>query len=57
MKTGRESPTAMVRLPAELKSWLQHKAVDNHRSLGGEIAYRLEQSRAAEMSQQQGAQQ
>ena len=41
-----------------VSSWLQHKAVDNCRSLAGEIAYRLEQSRVAEEQQQpQGAQQ
>jgi len=35
----------MVRLPEDLKAWLQHQAIDNRRSLNSEILVRLEQSR------------
>lgn len=37
-----------LRLTPELKSWLKHKAVDNHRSLNSEIEHRLMQSREQE---------
>lgn len=39
-------PPLQVRIPDELKTWLKHQAVDNRRSLNGEILIRLEQSRA-----------
>lgn len=56
MTVSRGSPVAQVRLPEELKSWLQHEAIDNRRSLNSEIVVRLEQSRAAQQSKQpQGA--
>lgn len=45
-----DAPFSM-RVPNELKLWLGHKAVDNHRSLSGEIIFRLEQSRKAEEAQ------
>lgn len=48
MTVGRKSPAAQVRLPDELKAWLQHQAIDNRRSLNSEIVLRLEQSRAKE---------
>lgn len=58
MTTGRMLPTTQLRLPQELKAWLQHQAIDNRRSLNGEIVLRLEQSRAihtrAESAQQAG---
>jgi len=37
-----------VRLPFELKKWLKHQAVDNCRSLNGELIHRLELSRKQE---------
>ena len=46
MSAVRELPTTQLRLPTELKSWLQHQAIDNRRSLNAEIVLRLEQSRA-----------
>lgn len=46
MTTGRVLPTTQLRLPQELKAWLQHQAIDNRRSLNGEIVLRLEQSQA-----------
>lgn len=57
MKVGRDSPAMMVRVPEGLKQWLKHQAVDNRRSLNGEVLHRLEQSRAAEVKQPQEAQQ
>lgn len=47
-KTRTPTP---VRLPDELRQWLKHKAIDNFRSLNGEIVARLEQSRKAEEAQ------
>lgn len=58
MVTASEKPTATttVRIPEELGQWLRHKAVDNFRSLSGEIVARLEQTRRQEEKegQQQG---
>lgn len=56
MRVGRDSPAAQVRLPDDLKAWLQHAAIDNRRSLNSEIVVRLEKSRAQEQAKQpQGA--
>ena len=56
MTAGRGSPVAQVRLPDELKAWLQHEAIDNRRSLNSEILVRLEQSRAQqELPKERGA--
>ncbi len=46
MKGMGKVPPLQVRIPDELKTWLKHQAVDNRRSLNGEILIRLEQSRA-----------
>ena len=46
---------AQFRLPPELKTWLQGRAVDNHRSLNGEVIQRLEESRRQELARQQAA--
>lgn len=35
-----------IRLPEDLKKWLQHEAVDNDCSLNAEIVARLQRSRA-----------
>lgn len=37
-----------LRLPPDLKAWLQEQADKNHRSLNGEITKRLEDSRREE---------
>ncbi len=44
-KGGRDSPQYVLRLPQDLKDWLKHRAIDNHRSFNSEVLYRLEQSR------------
>lgn len=51
MQGNKDRAPSPVRLPEELKKWLKHKAVDNYRSLNGEIVARLEQSRKAEEAQ------
>lgn len=48
---GEKSSTTTVRIPEELGQWLRHKAVDNFRSLSGEIVARLEQTRRQEENQ------
>jgi len=55
MATSSEKPSATttVRIPEELGQWLRHKAVDNFRSLSGEIVARLEQTRRLEEKQGQ----
>lgn len=55
MNVGRGSPAAQVRMPDELKAWLQHQAIDNRRSLNSEILLRLEQSRKAQEAQHANA--
>lgn len=52
MKDARQITQTPVRLPADLKRWLQHEAIDNHRSLNGEIVYRLEQLRAQQKARE-----
>nr|DAG88320.1 MAG TPA: hypothetical protein [Herelleviridae sp.] len=37
-----------LRLPPALRDWLSEKAAENMRSLNGEIAHRLEESRKKE---------
>lgn len=50
-----------VRIPAELKDWLKHRAIDNRRSFNSEVLDRLERSRqldtATQQPQQKGQQQ
>lgn len=41
-------PPFGLRLPPDLKAWLQEQADKNHRSLNGEITKRLEDSRREE---------
>jgi hypothetical protein len=38
-----------IRLPDELKKWLQHEAVDNGCSLNAEVVARLHKSRAEQL--------
>lgn len=45
--SGKLAPSP-VRIPQELKDWLKHKAIDNHRSFNSEVLARLEQSRKSE---------
>jgi hypothetical protein len=57
MNTQATKPATVLtsmRLPAELKSWLQHQAIDNRRSLPGEVIFRLEESRQRQMTSQSG---
>ncbi|WP_426391927.1 Arc family DNA-binding protein [Variovorax sp. R-27] len=35
-----------IRLPPDLKDWLKHQAINNHRSMNSEVIARLEESRA-----------
>lgn len=48
MKGIGQLPPSPIRLPQELKDWLKHKAIDNHRSFNSEVLARLEQSRKSE---------
>lgn len=41
-----------LRIQSELKDWLKHRAIDNHRSLSKEIEHRLEQSREQEQQKE-----
>ena len=42
-----------LRLPQELRDWLKHRAIDNRRTLGNEIVFRLQQSRERQLAAQQ----
>lgn len=52
MKKAQQISPTPVRVPPDLKRWLQHEAVDNHRSLNSEILHRLEQSRAQQQTKE-----
>lgn len=56
MANDQKQPTPTpVRLADDLRLWLKHQAVDNHRSLNQEIAHRLEQSRKQQEAQREAA--
>lgn len=56
MKDARKAPAVMLRLPQELKDWLKHQAIDNRRTLNGEVLHRLEQSQPKQTTQEGVAQ-
>ena len=47
-RVGREAPKYLLRLPHELRDWLQREANINGRSLNSEIIQRLEASRVGQ---------
>jgi len=55
VKKVRVAASTALRLPEDLMQWLKHQAVDNKRSLNGELHHRLEQSRAAQMAAEEAA--
>lgn len=44
----RTNPQMKIRLPQELKAWIEAKAAENVRSQTAEIVYRLEQAKKLE---------
>lgn len=52
MKGNAKLAPSQVRLPAELKTWLKHQAIDNRRSMNSEMVLRLEASKTAEETAQ-----
>jgi len=46
---GLRAPSP-VRLPAELKDWLKHRAIENRRSFNSEVIDRLERTRQQEVT-------
>lgn len=44
MRGAREIKPMGIRMPPEMREQLKEKAIKNHRSLGGEILFRLEES-------------
>lgn len=48
MKEARKAPQIGLRLPPELKEWLEKQAEASRRSLNGEILYRLERQMETE---------
>ncbi|RUR68658.1 Arc family DNA-binding protein [Variovorax guangxiensis] len=54
MKAQSQLPSVTpIRLPTELRDWLKHQAIDNRRTLGNEIVFRLEESRERQLAAQQ----
>lgn len=51
MEGARKINPVQLRMPEDLKVWLQHKAVDNYRSLNGELVARLLKDREREQIQ------
>lgn len=56
MNDQRKMASTQLRIPEHLMHWLKHQAVDNRRSLNGELHYRLEQSRSAQEAPKGAAQ-
>ena len=48
MQGARQMPQANLKLPPDLKAWLQAEADRNMRSFNSECVFRLEQSRKAQ---------
>ena len=48
MEKVRDIKPLGVRMPEELRIWLKHRALDNRRSLNGEIVVSLEEFRRRE---------
>lgn len=55
MEGARTLPQTNLRMPVDLKQWLQERATANRRSLNSEIVSRLEDSRKQEEASQQAA--
>lgn len=56
MKGAREIKPIGVRMPPEIRERLKEKADKSHRSLGGEIIFRLEESLNREDAAKDGEQ-
>ena len=41
-----------VRLPDDLRRWLKHQSIDNHRSLNAEIIFRLEDTQRQQLKKE-----
>ena len=52
MKDSNQASATPIRFPADLKKWLKNEAENNHRSLTGEVIYRLEQGRAQQKAKE-----
>ncbi len=48
MLSSRQLPQFNVRLPQDIKDWIQQKATENFRSMNAEIVARLDESRKQE---------
>lgn len=58
MKPTKQAPPTPVRLPADLKTWLMHEAVDRENGiLNREICRRLKESRERQLAQLKGVNQ
>jgi hypothetical protein len=51
MKDPANRPSSTpVRMPTELRDWLKHQSIDNRRTLGNEIVFRLQESRERQLA-------
>jgi len=50
MKGNSQIAPSQVRLPADLRDWLKHQAIDNRRSYNSEVVARLEESRTRQQA-------
>ncbi len=48
MNSGNKLKSSVLRIPEDLRLYLKHQALDNHRSMNGEILFRLEESRRSD---------
>ncbi|PPA76497.1 hypothetical protein C4E15_06800 [Achromobacter spanius] len=54
MKDTLSAPQIKLRIPAEMRDWLQDCAQRNFRSMNAEIAHRLQQTRERENAPELG---
>lgn len=57
MQQPARPPATPVRISPDLRAWLKHQSIDNRRTLGNEIVFRLEQSRQQQVTPLQRPQQ
>lgn len=56
MSTKNQSPQVGVRLPKDLREYVEQRAAENFRSVSSEIAMRVERTRQEEMAKKKDLQ-
>jgi hypothetical protein len=53
LKDARKIQAVGIRMPPELRNWMAHQAVENRRSLSGELLVRLEESQRQQLKKEE----